>query len=84
MLAMSTVLYAGDIWTVNEQDKFRITAGEMKFLRKTAKHNQFWKKSTIINNDGQTHPVRRMESSGLPHAITKYPTSRKKGTQAAR
>jgi hypothetical protein len=40
-VAISTLLYGCEIWTLKEQDKSEITAAEMKFLRKTIKYTLF-------------------------------------------
>jgi hypothetical protein len=56
------------MWTLQGQDKSRIAAAEMKFLKKTTKYTlfdhkrnqyvikklrtQFWKKSTLTNTNG--------------------------------
>jgi hypothetical protein len=37
-LGLPTLLYGSETWTLLEQDKSRITAAEMKFMRKTAKY----------------------------------------------
>jgi hypothetical protein len=37
-LALTTLLYGSEFWTLQEQDKARITAVEMTFLRKPARY----------------------------------------------
>jgi hypothetical protein len=32
------LLYGSEAWTLKEQDKYRVTAAEMKFMRKTAEY----------------------------------------------
>jgi hypothetical protein len=39
-LALPTLLYGSETWTLREQDKSRITAAEIKFMRKTAKYTR--------------------------------------------
>jgi hypothetical protein len=64
--AISTLLYGSETWTLKEKDKARITAAEMKCLRKihtiwpqkesrqkrTKKYNQFCKNSITIKMNG--------------------------------
>jgi len=33
-------LYGCETWAIREQDKYRITSAEMKFMRNTAKHTR--------------------------------------------
>jgi hypothetical protein len=47
-LGISTLLYDSGSWTLQEQDKYGITASEIKFVRKTAKLTLFGLK---INQD---------------------------------
>jgi hypothetical protein len=35
-LAIPTLIYGSEIWTLTQQDKSRLKASEMKFLRRTA------------------------------------------------
>jgi hypothetical protein len=37
-LAIPTLLYGSESWTLKVQDKSKITAAEMQFFRKTAKY----------------------------------------------
>jgi hypothetical protein len=39
-LAITTLLHSSETWTLKELDKSRITAAEMKFLRKTAQYTK--------------------------------------------
>jgi hypothetical protein len=81
-------------WTLREQDKSRITAAEMKLMRKTAKYTwQDHKINQEIMNELKTNPVlekinnykekwiqhvHRMERSILPCAILNYQSSGKR------
>jgi hypothetical protein len=93
-LALPTLLYGGETWTLREQDKSRTTAVEMKFMRKTAKHTrQDHKINQEIMKELETNPVlekinnhkekwiqhaHRMERSRLPRAILNYQPSGKR------
>jgi Tfp pilus assembly protein PilZ len=37
-LALPVLPYGSETWTVNSKDKSRLTAAEMRFMRKTAKY----------------------------------------------
>jgi hypothetical protein len=57
-LALPTLLYGSETWTLREQDKSRITAAEMKFMRKTAKYTwQDHKTNQEIMKELKTNPV---------------------------
>jgi hypothetical protein len=87
-LAVPTLLYGSETWTLREQDKSRITAAEIKFMRKTAKYTwQDHKINQEIMKELETNPVLEkinnykekwiqhvywMETSRLPHAILNY------------
>jgi hypothetical protein len=56
---MPTLLYGSERWSLKEPDKSRITAAEMKFLRKTAQYTQYDHKSNQdIMKELKTQPVK--------------------------
>jgi hypothetical protein len=93
-LAIPILLYGSEAWTLKEQDKSRITAAEMKLLRKTAKYTwQDHKQNRDITEELKIQPVmekinnyknkwiqhvRRMDRARRPHAILKYQTARRR------
>jgi hypothetical protein len=82
------LFYGSEAWILKEQDKSRITAVDMKFMRKTAKYTwQDHKQNRDITEELTIQPVmekinnyknrwdqhfRRMDRARLPHAILKY------------
>jgi hypothetical protein len=86
--ANNILKYGGETWTLKEQNKSRITAVEITFLRKTIKYTlPDHKRNQDIMKELKTQPVlekindykhkwmqhvRRMGRSWLPYAITKY------------
>lgn len=57
-LMLPTLLYGTNTWTLKDQQKSRITADEMKFLRKTAKYTLFaHKRNDSICKEHKIHPV---------------------------
>jgi len=57
-LALPTVLYGWETWAVREQDKSRITSGEMKFVRRTTKYTrQDYKTNEDILSEFKINPV---------------------------
>jgi hypothetical protein len=87
-LVIPILLCGSEAWTLKEQDKSRITAAEMKFMRKTAKYTwQDHRRDQDITEELKMQPVmekinnyknnwiqhfRRMDRPRLPHAILKY------------
>jgi Tfp pilus assembly protein PilZ len=87
-LALSVLLYGSENWTVISKDKSRLTAAEMKFMRKTAKYT--WRdhrtNEEILNELKITsildkitifkivfiQNVKRMSRSKLPNLLKKY------------
>jgi hypothetical protein len=52
------LLYGSEAWTLKEQDKSRIAAAEMKFMRKTAKYTwQDHKRNQDITEELKMQPV---------------------------
>jgi hypothetical protein len=87
-LAIPILLYGSEAWTLKGRDKPRITAAEMKFMRKTAKYTwQDHKRNQDITEELKIQPVmekinnyknkwiqhvRRMDRARLPRGILKY------------
>jgi len=87
-LTLSTLLYGSKTWTPEDQQKSRITAQEIKFLRKTAKYTLFSRKrNDSICKERKIQPVleqinncnskwiqhvHQMARSRLMQAIMKY------------
>jgi hypothetical protein len=87
-LVLPISLYGSETWTVKSQDKCRLTAAEMKFMRKTAKYTWRDRKTNaeILNEfevisildkitsykSDWIQHVNRMPRSRLPNLLTKY------------
>jgi hypothetical protein len=87
-LALPVLLYGSETWTVKSKDKSRLTAAEIRFMRKTAKYT--WRdhktnadilnklKVTSILDKITSHKmdwiqhINRMPRSRLPNLLTKY------------
>jgi hypothetical protein len=94
-LAIPILLCGSEAWTLKEQDNSRITAAEMKFMRKTAKYTwQDHRRDQDVTEELQIRPVvekinnyknkwiqhvRRMDRAGLLHAILKYQPAGRRG-----
>jgi hypothetical protein len=86
--AIPILLYGSEAWALKEQDKSRVTAAEMKFMRETAKYTwQDHKRNQDITEELKIQQVlekinnyknkwiqhvRRMDRVRLPHAVLKY------------
>jgi hypothetical protein len=64
-LALPILLYGSETWTVKSKDKSRLTAAEMKFMRKTAKYT--WR-------DHKTNEeiLNELEVTSILYKITSY------------
>jgi hypothetical protein len=87
-LARPIVTYGSDAWTICKSDRTRITANEMKFLRRTAGYTELDKtrNTEILRelkiNSVQEHTdqyrnnwkqhVQRMDRSRIPRQVMKY------------
>jgi hypothetical protein len=67
-LAIPILLYGSEAWTLKEQDKSRITAAEMKFMRTTAKYTwQDHERNQEITEELKIQPV--MEKTNITRII---------------
>ena len=87
-LARPVLMYGSEAWTIRQSDQHRITANEMKFLRRTAGYTKLDKKKNIdimkelkidpllekIQNYRQNwrSHVLRMPASRIPRQILNY------------
>jgi hypothetical protein len=87
-LALAILLYGSKNWTVKSKDKSRLTASEMRFMRKTAKYTwRAHKTNEEITNELKVTSVfdkitsyksdwmqhiNRIPGSRLPNLLTKY------------
>lgn len=87
-LAIPTLLYGCETWAIKKKDESRITAAEMKFMRRTANYTwQDYKTNTEILSELEVEPVldkihhyrnkwrlhvERMPRERLPKLILKY------------
>jgi hypothetical protein len=94
-VAIPILLYGCEAWALKEQDKPRITAAEMKFMRKTAKYTwQDHKRNQDITEELKIQQVmekinnyknkwiqhvRRMDRARLPRGILKYQPAGRRG-----
>jgi hypothetical protein len=84
-MAIPTLLYGSETWTLKEQDKTNHSSREksqntyctatkgIKISQRNSKHNQFRKKSTTIKTNAYN-----TDRSRLPNAIMKYQPARKR------
>jgi hypothetical protein len=75
-LALPTLLYGNEIWTLKQKDKNRLTSGEMKFFRRTAEYALFdHKRDEEILEELKVEPVgeklRRYKSNWLQQVTRK-------------
>jgi tRNA(Ile2) C34 agmatinyltransferase TiaS len=57
-LAVPALLYGCETWAIREQNKYRVTAVEMKFVSRAAKYRwQGYKTNEDILSQLQTNPV---------------------------
>jgi hypothetical protein len=64
-LAIPTLIYGSEIWTLTQQDKSRLKASEMKFLRRTAGY-------TLLNHKKNEDILQELDTTSVLEKITKY------------
>jgi hypothetical protein len=64
-LAIPTLTYESEIWTLTQQDKSRLKASEMKFLRRTARY-------TLLDHKKNDDIIQGLNTTSVLEKITKY------------
>jgi hypothetical protein len=66
-LAVPTLIYGSEIWTLGKQDKTRLTTSEMKFLRKTAGY-------TLMDHKQNEEIIKELQVAPIINKIQNYKT----------
>jgi hypothetical protein len=64
-LAIPALIYGREIWTLTQQDKSRLKASEMKFLRRTAGY-------TLLDHNKNEDILQELNTTSVLEKITKY------------
>jgi hypothetical protein len=64
-LAVPTLIYGSEIWTLRKQDKTRLTTSEMKFLRKTTGY-------TLMDHKKNEEIIRELQVAPIINKIQNY------------
>jgi hypothetical protein len=64
-LAIPALIYGSEIWTLTQQDKSRLKASEMKFLRRTAGY-------TLLDHKKNEDILHKLNTTPVLEKITKY------------